>query len=124
MDDAIAVVDRIIAALEDVGTAILDNWGSFLVLACALVGLTIFCCHLLYSRKEKEVEHQRNALNDRSAALDVREKNIKRREDAAQELQEEFECMKQELSSPSYQLYKAKCMSEALDETNLFQKVQ
>lgn len=121
--DFIAVVDRLIAELKKIGTAILDNWGSFLVLAFILVGFTILCCHLLYSRKEKEIEHQRKALDDRSAALDVREDNVKRQEDAVRKQQDEFNRMKEELSSPSYQLYKVKCMSEALDETNLFQKV-
>lgn len=124
MDILIAVVDRVTAAIEEVGTAILGNLGSFFVLACILVGLTALCCHFLYSRKEQEIEHQRNALNDLSAALDAREENVKRQEDAVREQQEEFERMKEELSSPSYRLYKAKCMSETLDDSNLFQGIQ
>lgn len=122
--DVIEVADRVAVALEEVGTAIFDHPYSFFVLACALVGLTVFCCHFLHSRNEKELEHQRNALDDRSAALDVREENVKSREDAVREREEEFRRMKKELSSPIYQLYKVEHMSEALDDTNLFQRIQ
>lgn len=121
MDVIIAAVDRIIAALEEVGTAILDHPGSFFVLACILVGLTFVCCRVLYSRSEKELEHQRNALEALSAALDAREKNVKRQEDAVREHEEEFKRMKEELSSPDYQLYKVRRMSKELDDSNLFQ---
>lgn len=112
------------AAFKTAGEAICATPLPFLGLALILAGLTVLCCNRFHSRKEQEIEHQRSTLNDRRAVLEEREKNVALREDKVKEHQVEFERMKEELSSPIYQLYKAKVLSQEMDETTILQKAR